>query len=224
MAFTYKVNDDLKITATYRKQQNNGMSDYRYSSRLNESGLQTTGNSPEAKGYYYTGQTYSDRTNMELFANYSKKIKDFTIDANVGTDFFEWNYVSNSANTNNGLSVSDLFTVTNSVDPATIGNDRLTEKYRALIGKGTFGYKNILFADVTVRNDWYSTLPKNANSVMSKSAGLSFVFGDLISKTLPWISYGKLRGSWGETPKALGTSNETFGAYRIPGSAYSLGQ
>jgi hypothetical protein len=224
IAFTYKVNDDLKITATYRKQQNNGMTDSRYSSRLNESGLQTTGNSPEAKGYYGTGQTYSDRTNMELFANYNKKIKDFTIDANVGTDFFEWNYVSNSANTNNGLSVADLFTVTNSVDPASIGNDRITEKYRALIGKGTFGYKNILFADVTFRNDWYSTLPAASNSVLSKSAGLSFVFGELISKTLPWISYGKLRGSWGEIPKALGTSNETFGAYRFPGSAYSLGQ
>jgi TonB-linked SusC/RagA family outer membrane protein len=224
IAFTYKINDDLKITATYRKQQNNGMSDSRYSSRLNESGLQTTGNTPEARGYYATGQTYSDRTNMELFANYNKKIKDFTIDANVGTDFFEWNYVSNSANTNNGLSVADLYTVTNSVDPATIGNDRLTEKYRALIGKGTFGYKNMLFADVTIRNDWYSTLPQATNSVMSKSAGLSFVFGELISKALPWISYGKLRGSWGEIPKALGTSNETFGAYRFPGSAYNLGQ
>jgi hypothetical protein len=161
---------------------------------------------------------------MELFANYSKKIKDFTIDANVGTDFFEWTYSSNSANTNNGLSVSDLFTVSNSVDPATIGNDRLLEKYKALIGKATFGYKNFLFADVTLRNDWYSTLPKEANSVLSKSAGLSFVFSDLIEKSLPWVSYGKLRGSWGEIPRALGTSNESFGAYRFPGSAYNLGQ
>jgi hypothetical protein len=110
------------------------------------------------------------------------------------------------------------------VDPATIGNDRLVEKYKALIGKGTFGYKNFLFADITLRNDWYSTLPKEANSVLSKSAGLSFVFSDLIEKSLPWVSYGKLRGSWGEIPKALGTSNESFGAYRFPGSAYSLGQ
>ena len=224
VAFTYKVNDDLKFVATYRKQQNTGLTDYRYSSRLNESGLQTTGNTPEAKGYYYTGQTYSDRTNMELFANYTKKIKDFTIDANVGTDFFEWTYTSNSANTNNGLSVADLYTVSNSVDPATIGNDRLLEKYKALIGKATFGYKNFLFADITLRNDWYSTLPKEANSVLSKSAGLSFVFSDLIEKSLPWVSYGKLRGSWGEIPKALGTSNESFGAYRFPGSAYNLGQ
>lgn len=38
------------------------------------------------------------------------------------------------------------------------------------------------------------------------------------------MSLGKIRGSWGEIPKALGTSNETFGAYRYPGMAYGVGQ
>lgn len=224
LSFTYKINNDLKIVATYRKNQTIASSDSRYSSFLNESGLQTTGNSPEAKGYYGTSQSNSDRTNMELFANYSKKFKDFTVDANVGIDVFKWEYTSNGANTNNGLSVANLYTLTNTVDPVTLTNDRLVEKYRALIGRGTFGYKNVLFADITLRNDWYSTLPTGNNSVLSKSAGLSYVFGETINKSIPWISYGKLRASWGEIPKALGTSNETFGAYRYPGSAFSVGQ
>lgn len=224
LSFIYKINNDLKIIATYRKNQTIASSDSRYSSFLNESGLQTTGNSPEAKGYYGTNQSNSDRTNMELFANYSKKFKDFTVDANVGIDVFKWEFTSNGANTNNGLSVANLYTLTNTVDPVTLTNDRLVEKYRALIGRGTFGYKNVLFADITLRNDWYSTLPSGSNSVLSKSAGLSYVFGETINKSIPWISYGKLRASWGEIPKALGNSNETFGAYRYPGSAFSVGQ
>lgn len=224
LSFTYKINNDLKLVATYRKQQNIASSDSRYSSNLNESGLQTTGNTPEARGYYGTTQSNSDRTNMELFANYNKKISDFTIDANIGVDVFKWELTSNGANTNNGLSVANLYTLTNTVDPVSLYNDRILEKYRAVIGRGTFGYKNYLFADVTLRNDWYSTLPLGSNSVLSKSFGLSFVFGEMINKKLPFISYGKLRASYGEIPKALGTSNETFGAYRYPGSAFSVGQ
>jgi TonB-linked SusC/RagA family outer membrane protein len=223
LSLTYKLNKDFKITATYRKQQNTTFGESKYSSQLANSGLQTTGNSPEAKGYYATSTSFSNRRNIEFLATYTKKIKDFTIESNVGADFFSWSSKSNGASTNNGLSVADLFTVSNSVDQPSISNGRAEEKYRALLTKNTFGYKNILFADVTLRNDWFSTLPAAHNSVVSKSFGGSFVFGDMISKTLPFVSFGKLRGSWGEIPKALGTSNESFGAYRYPGSAFGVG-
>ncbi len=223
LSLTYKLNKDFKITATYRKQQNTTFGESKYSSQLANSGLQTTGNSPEAKGYYATSTSFSNRRNIEFLATYTKKIKDFTIESNVGADFFSWSSKSNGASTNNGLSVADLFTVSNSVDQPSISNGRAEEKYRAVLTKNTFGYKNILFADVTLRNDWFSTLPVNHNSVVSKSFGGSFVFGDLITKTLPFVSFGKLRGSWGEIPKALGSSNESFGAYRYPGSAFGVG-
>jgi TonB-linked SusC/RagA family outer membrane protein len=224
LSLTYKVNQDLKFSATYRKQQASTFAESKYSSRLALSGLQTSGNSPETKGYYATGTSFSNRRNIEFLASYTKKIKDFSIDANLGADFFSWTSKSNTANTNNGLSVSDLFTLSNSVDQPTIGNGRVEEKYRAILGKATFGYKNLLFADITLRNDWFSTLPLANNSVLSKSVGGSFVFSDLLKENTPWLSYGKLRGSWGEIPKALGTTNDTFGAYRYPGSAYGVSQ
>jgi TonB-linked SusC/RagA family outer membrane protein len=223
LALTYKFNKDLKITATYRKQQNTTFGETKYSSQLATSGLQTSGNNPETLGYYGTSTSYSNRRNLEFLASYTKKIKDFSIEANVGADFFRWVSKSNSAGTNNGLSVADLFTIANSVDQPTVGNGRTEEKYRAVLAKGTFGYKNILFADITLRNDWFSTLPAGKNGVVSKSFGGSFVFGDMLAKTLPFVSFGKLRGSWGEIPKALGGSNETFGAYRYPGSAFGVG-
>ena len=49
---------------------------------------------------------------------------------------------------------------------------------------------------------------------MSKSFGGSFVFSDLLK--LPWLDFGKIRGSWGEIPT-------TIGIYTYPGFAYTTG-
>ena len=56
-------------------------------------------------------------------------------------------------------------------------------------------YKDILFLNVTGRNDWSSTLPKSNNSYFYPSVSSSFVFSEVLSN-LPWLSFGKLRASW----------------------------
>ncbi|KLT64681.1 SusC/RagA family TonB-linked outer membrane protein [Pedobacter sp. BMA] len=220
---TYKVNNDLKFTGTYRKQQNTTFTEDKYSSRLNDSGTQTTGNDPQARGYYGTANTYSNRENYELLGSYTKKIQDFSIDATVGTDIFRADYKANSANTDNGLVIPDLFTVGNSVNQTVVANDRYIEKYRAVFAKATIGYKNFLFLEGSVRNDWFSTLPKVNNNVLSKSIGGSFVFSDLLPKSsFGWLSNGKLRASYGEIPQALSDATGRFGAYVYPGFAYGV--
>ncbi|MFT3825018.1 MAG: SusC/RagA family TonB-linked outer membrane protein [Chitinophagaceae bacterium] len=217
VSLTYKVNRDLRIKATYRKQQNNTWGETIYESALETSATQTG-----VKAYYGTSSSYSNRRNMELAASYSKKFGDFQVDATVGSDFFKWVSKSYSAATIDGLSVPGLYTLGNSKTPSTPSNSRSTEKYTALYALGNLGFKNMVFADFTLRNDWYSTLPKDNNRVLSKSFGASFVFSDLL-KDLPFLSFGKLRASWGEVPQALGTSTTTFGAYRYPGASYSPG-
>ena len=229
LSLNYKITDDLSISGTYRKQQNTTFNEDKYSSRLNESGLQTTGNNALAKGYYATGTSYSNRRNIEFLATYKKNFMndDLSLDANVGTDFFRWVSKGNNAATANGLSVPDLFTISNSVDQAVIGNSRTEERYNAIFARATVGYKNYLFVNGSLRNDWFSTLPEDNNDVLSKSFGASFVFTDLLSENssnFDWLSFGKIRASWGEIPKALGTSQTTFGAYRYPGMAYSVNQ
>ncbi len=223
ISLTYKVTKDLKLRGTYRKQQNTTWYEDKYRTELYESQTQTTGNDSRNFGYYSTGTTYSNRRNLELVASYTKKIADFDIDAMVGADFFKWVSKSNSGNTNQGLNVPNLFTLSNSVNQATQSNGRTTEAYNAIFAKLSLGYKNFLYLNGTLRNDWYSTLPADNNDVLSKSFGASFVFSEFTKDALPWLSLGKIRGSWGEIPQALG-SGTTFGAYRYPGMAYSVGQ
>ncbi|WP_367915759.1 SusC/RagA family TonB-linked outer membrane protein [Leadbetterella sp. DM7] len=223
VSLTYKVTKDLNLRATYRKQQNTTWYEDKYRSELNESGTQTQGNDSRNYGYYSTGTTYSNRRNIELIATYKKKIADFDIDAMVGTDFFKWVSKENKGNTNQGLNVPNLFALSNSVNQATQENSRTSEAYNAAFGKLAIGYRNFLYLNGTLRNDWYSTLPPDNNDVLSKSFGASFVFSEFTKSALPWLSLGKVRASWGEVPQALG-SGTTFGAYRYPGMAYSVNQ
>jgi TonB-linked SusC/RagA family outer membrane protein len=216
VSLNYKIMDGLNFKATYRRQQNNTWYESKYSSDLNDSGTQTTGNTPEAKGYYRTATTYSNRENFEMLLSYSKKFADvLSVNANLGSDFFRNTYKDNSANTVNGLLIKNLYAISNSKDQPAIGNTRQNSKYNAIFLRGDIGYKDFLFAEFTLRNDWFSTLPPDDNSVLSKSVGGSFVFSDLVD--LPWLSFGKVRGAWGEIPTQLGI-------YSYPGFTYGVNQ
>jgi TonB-linked SusC/RagA family outer membrane protein len=215
VSLNYKIIEGLSAKVTYRRQQNNTWSESMYSSDLNDSGTQTTGNSPECKGYYYTGTTYSNRENYEALLSFTRGFGDFKVNANAGTDFYNSVYKANRGETYNGLNIKNLFTLANSKDAARIYNERQKEKQRAAFVRGDVGFRDFLFAEFTLRNDWYSTLPTADNSVLSKSFGGSMVFSDLLK--LPWLTFGKLRAAWGEIPT-------TIGIYDYPGFAYSVGQ
>ena len=65
--------------------------------------------------------------------------------------------------------------------------------------------KEYLSLDLTARNDWSSTLPKQNNSFFYPSANLSFVISDFVrslDKTLPdWMTFAKLRLSAAQVGK-----------------------
>ncbi|HEY0273559.1 MAG TPA: SusC/RagA family TonB-linked outer membrane protein, partial [Chitinophaga sp.] len=67
------------------------------------------------------------------------------------------------------------------------------KKTNSLYGVIDMAYKNYLFLELTGRNDWFSTLPRNSNSGFYPSASLSFVFTDALKIKSKVLSYGKLR-------------------------------
>ncbi|HOU30658.1 MAG TPA: SusC/RagA family TonB-linked outer membrane protein [Bacteroidales bacterium] len=215
VSLSYKIIEGLNFKVTYRRQQNNRWYEEKYSSDLNYSGTQTTGNEPRYKGYYRTETSYSNRENYETLLSFSRKFGDFNVNANAGTDFFNSVLKSNRANTVDGLNVANLYTIANSKSQPNIVNDRQNYKYRAAFLRGDVGFRDFLFGEFTLRNDWYSTLPPNNNSILSKSFGGSFVFSDLLQ--IPFLNFGKIRASWGEIPRSIGV-------YEYPGFEYGVGQ
>jgi TonB-linked SusC/RagA family outer membrane protein len=205
----YKLNKDFSIKATYRKNARSEWQEEFIPAILQKSGSQTG-----LKNYYRSYNVYENRENYELLANYNKQISDFHVDVTATSDIYNRNYKDNGGNTVDGLSIPDLYNITNSVSAPSVFNSRVNEQYRAVVGKANLGYKNFIFADLTFRNDWFSTLFPQDNSVLSKSFGGSFVFSELTPQFSSWLSFGKIRVSYGETPQALQTASDNYGAYR----------
>jgi len=215
ITLTYQLHKNWKIRGTYRKQQNNVWSETKYSSDLLTSATQSQGNCPECKGSYSTSTSNANTTNMEAQVSFQKKYNKFNVNASIGTDIFRQLIKANSANTNNGLSVPNLFSISNSKDQPSVGNTRTDSRSSALFFTSAVSYDNFLNLDLTIRQDWLSNLPFTTPFIVSKSAGLSVVFHQYL-KWAP-LSFAKIRASVGEIPTGLG-----FAQY--PGFSYTPNQ
>ncbi len=98
----------------------------------------------------------------------------------------------------NGLSVPDFYHISN----ATPGNaDDVIEKKEVmgLIAQANIGYRDMIFLNLTARNDWSSTLPDNDNSFFYPAASLGIEFTELLGiSDNNFLPYGKLRVSYGQ--------------------------
>ncbi len=68
----------------------------------------------------------------------------------------------------------------------------------AMFADVTFGYKNFLYLNASLRNDHSSTLPKDNNSYYYPAFTGSFVFTELLDMKQDILSFGKIRLGWGK--------------------------
>ena len=204
IALTYKVNNDLKVRFTYRKQQLTTADEITYKSELQFSANQMSFNPWEgnANAGYGATNIFSDRQNYEGLITYGKKYKSFQVNANAGFDILKTTFKRINANTLGGLSAPGLYALANSKNPINYGNTRLEFARRGVFVRADVGFRNYLFVEGTYRRDYTSTEP-DGGFIDSKSGGVSFVFSDLIRTTVPFISYGKIRGSIGQLLETL---------------------
>ncbi len=89
----------------------------------------------------------------------------------------------------------------------TIGNGRQRDptyaiskrQVNSLYGSVEFSFKEFLFLNATVRNDWFSTLSPVNRSILYPSVTGSFVFSQALAASLPsWLSFGKIRVAYAE--------------------------
>lgn len=159
---------------------------------------------------YYGKYTRSFREyNYDLLANMNKDLnKDLNLKATVGLNMRRTSVSSMLASTNGGLSVPDIYALSNTKNPMVAPIENVYEVgVDGLFASATLGYKDLLFLDLAGRRDKSSTLPVNNNAYFYPSTSLGFVFSKLIEKT-PWLSYGKARVNYAEVgnsadPQAL---------------------
>jgi hypothetical protein len=160
---------------------------------------------------YSTGGTRYNEMNYEFLASYNQKVLEkLDISANAGANWMHTDYRSQTMNTVNGLNVPDLYAISNSKANPSIGNSRETERQRSLFANGEFEWDRFISLSWAVRSDWYSTLFAGENNLISPAFGASFVFSEFTKTDLPWLSFGKVFGSWGRKPTALRIYENNF--------------
>ncbi len=104
-----------------------------------------------------------------------------------------------------------------------ISNSQFISRRRliAVYGDLQLNYDDFLYLQVTGRNDWSSTLPRDSRSFFYPSVSLGFVFSDAVE--LPdFFDFGKLRASYAEVgkdapPYATGITYTSPGAFPLNG-------
>lgn len=148
--------------------------------------------------YSRTNGTFAE-TNFDLLLNFNKNItEDFSFKGLLGANLRRSKLTNINARTNGGLVVPNLYSLSNSVSaieaPVELYERRAVDGYFA---STTFGYKDLVFLDATIRRDQSTTLPTNKNVFWYPSVAGSFAFSNLL-KDVSWLSYGKLRVNYAE--------------------------
>lgn len=134
-------------------------------------------------------------TNLEYIVGFDQNLGDFGV-----SGLFGGSWMRRSFETLNGraeqFSIPFLHTLSNG------GNQNVSygiseSGINSLFGSAELSWRDIIYLTATARNDWFSTLPVNSNSILYPSLSGSFVFSDAFE--LPdVITFGRLRASWAE--------------------------
>lgn len=100
----------------------------------------------------------------------------------------------------NGLAIPEFYTITNGLSRK--GDYTKTRKQiNSIYGTASMSWDNFLYLDLTARNDWSSTLPKENSSYFYPSVGGSWVFTQMLQQmdvNTGILSFGKVRLSWAQ--------------------------
>ena len=154
------------------------------------------------KGYY--SETYQNgfSINNDLIVSANKKIGDFVLDGLLGATLYYYYDNDFEGKTVNGLSIPGYYSLKASVDPASVSTSINKKQVNSVYAKLSASWKSALFLDITARNDWSSTLPRETRSYFYPSVAGSIIMSEFI-KMPDWIDFWKLRASWTQTKSDL---------------------
>ena len=133
--------------------------------------------------------------NTDILISASREFGDFGVNVTAGGNQMSQRSDLNSVQVTDFV-VRDLYTVQNgrAKDPFYA----LTEyAVNSLYGSAEISFKQFLYLNGTLRNDWFSTLSPENRSILYPSISASYVFSE--SMELPaWLSFGKVRLAYAE--------------------------
>ncbi len=151
-------------------------------------------------GYVWSryGRTYE--FNHDFMANYKKKFFDDKLDLAViaGVNMNERSYTHMTGEADDLTFETGFWQLSNGATKKTLSEYQTKRRLVGAFGDVTLGWDDMLYLDLTARNDWSSTLPIDKNSFFYPGATLSWIFSKLIPENKV-LTFGKARVAYGKT-------------------------
>lgn len=158
------------------------------------------------EGFYREQSNFVMEINTDFMLKYNNSFLNdkLTLTAGFGGNCMSYNRRSWKY-TLDRLLVEDVYNTTNY--PAGTQPDYSTYRSKKMVnslyGLISLGWNDMVYLDVTGRNDWSSTLARGNRSYFYPSVSASVMFDKVFNfqENLPWFTYLKLRGSWANVGK-----------------------
>lgn len=152
------------------------------------------------------GRVVEDYTRFEeiesnFIINFSPTINDdITLSALIGHNVNQ-RTTDRQAYQGIGYVTFDIDDIDNTNDVTPFGGGFSKRRIFGVYADATLGYRDWVFLNVTARNDWSSTLPKENNSFFYPAASLSVILSDALEMNSGFVSYIKLRAAASQVGK-----------------------
>lgn len=157
--------------------------------------------------------------NIDALATYKDNWDDFTLTASFGGNilYSRGSSISNSSKSGSGLIIPFVYTVQNIKNTAlSYSNYRSEKAINSIYALANLGWRDLIYLDLTARNDWSSTLPEENRSYFYPSASLSLMVNNMISMG-DNVDLLKIRGGYAQV------GNDTS-PYSLYPTYYNAGQ
>ena len=182
--FDWEIIDGLTLTGRYTR-------DSYSEGREAKKAFSTYG---QWEGGYNTESIYRKEANIDMILSYNKTFNEvWDVNALAGFNNM-YQYGKLMRNEAKSMVVPNVYSMSNAVPGTVLYNSSWYEKtIYGIYGMASIGFKHMIFLDLTARNDWSSTLPKENHSYFYPSASLGIIISKMLS--LPdWLTFIKLRG------------------------------
>jgi TonB-linked SusC/RagA family outer membrane protein len=175
----------------------------------------------EKKGAYGLINIKAFESNADFLFTYKDKFNDFGLSLSAGgnTRYQKGSTLRNASKNGAGLIVPGVYTVQN-ILPASL--DFSSYSYQkginSIYGTASVDYREMVFVDVTGRNDWSSTLPKAA-PYFYPSASLSLLVNKIAGINAADVNLIKLRGGMAQ----VGNDTDPYQLLSVLGNAGTWG-
>ncbi|MCX6214953.1 SusC/RagA family TonB-linked outer membrane protein [Spirosoma sp.] len=210
IGLTYQFTPALKASATVRRDQNAYYQQGRVAiGTLNEG----------QKGGFSTFNSNSRENNYELLVNYNENFKNLSVVANAGGNI-RYNRTDGLFQaTVGGLSAPGFYNIAASIDRPLANNYLYERRINSVFGNVSVGFRDFVFVEASIRNDWSSTLPKANNAYLYPSVSAGVILTELLPKSQV-LSYAKVRAGYAQVGTDVGpyqtalayTSGQPYGS------------